>query len=520
LTQWSGGYVADVSYTAGFYREITPTWLGFAALLLGHRPPELGRPFRWAELGCGQGVSANMAAACHPHAEFWGFDFNPSHIDNAIHQAQAAGLGNVHFREASFAELAAAPEGALPQFDFIVLHGIWSWVSAEQQAHLRDFIRRQLAPGGLAYVSYNSQAGWAGMQPIQRLMRLWAAQHPGPSNEVAAGVIAFLQELCKTDAVFFQQNAAVVARLERLAGLDSRYFAHEYLNATWEPSSFDRVSAEMADARCGFIGSATLVDNMDAVAVPPGIGRIIGQSTDPVMREMLRDLAAARAFRRDLYRRGTDQPVSGEHMELLERIVIAGTGREREQDIQIATGIGHVTPKPEIYAPVLRRLAEGPLDMGELRAMPQLRDHPMSEALQVVAFLTAGGLAHPASVEAPDPATVAACARFNRQIGLDNRRGGAGHFLAAPRIATGLSADPVETMLLDELEPVGARDIPALVERVLAILARSGRSVMKDGVVVPDPVAARASMTETVTRIVNERVPLFRRLGILAALAS
>lgn len=515
MTQWTGGYVTDVSYTTGFYREIMPAWLAFAALVLGHRPPALDRPFRWAELGCGQGFSGAMAAACHPHAEFWGFDFNPSHIDNASHFAAAAGLPNLHVREASFAELAAAPDGALPQFDFIVLHGIWSWVSAEQQAHLVRFVRRQLAPGGLAYVSYNSHAGWSGMQPIQRLMRLWAARHPGSSTEVAVGVIGFLNELCKTDALFFQQNAAVVARLERMAGADPRYFAHEFLNANWEPTSFDQVAGAFDDARCGFIGSATLVDNMDAVAVPAGIGQIIARTTDLPMREMLRDLGAVRSFRRDLYRRGTDQPLSGEHMELLDGIVIAGTGRERETDVQIATGIGHVTPKPEIYAPVLERLAQGSLGMTELRTMPQLADHPMSEALQVVAFLTAGGLAHPATE--PDAATLAACARLNRQIGRDNRRGAAAQHLAAPRLTTALAVDAVEAMLLDELASATAADIPALTERVLAILTQSGRSVVRDGVVVPDPKAARASMTETVTRVVAERVPLFRRLGILPA---
>ncbi|OJY64130.1 MAG: hypothetical protein BGP12_16525 [Rhodospirillales bacterium 70-18] len=515
MAQWNAGYVADISYTTGFYREITPAWMGFAALLLGHRAADITRPFRWAELGCGQGFTATVAAACHPQAEFWGFDFNPSHIDNASHLAAAAGLGNLHLREAAFADLAAAPDGALPQFDFIVLHGIWSWVSAEQRAHLVRFIRRHLAPGGLVYNSYNTLAGWAAMLPIQRLIRRWLTQNPLPALEAAAGVIKYLQDLCKTDAAFFQQNAAVVGRLEKIGTLDPRYFVHEYFNATWEPTGFDLVSADMEEARCGFIGSATLVDNMDAVAVPPGVGKVIARTGDPVTRELLRDLGAARAFRRDLYRRGTDQPLAGEHMAMLEAITITGTGSEREPDIQFQTGIGYVTPKAEIYGPVLERLTRGPLGMRELRAMPALRDQPMAEALQVVGFLTAGGLAHPTPADRLDHASVAAALALNRQIGLGNERGGNTHFLAAPRIGSALAIDPVEAMILPELSAEGPLDVATLAARVLAILAQSGRSVMKDGTVVPDPAAARASMTETVTRIVAERVPLFRRLGIL-----
>jgi SAM-dependent methyltransferase len=516
VTQWNAGYVADVSYTAGFYREITPSWLGFAALLLGHRPPDLTRPFHWAELGCGQGFTVAMAAACHPEGQFWGFDFNPSHIDNATNMARAAGLSNAQFREASFEELAALPDDALPRFDFVVLHGIWSWVSAEQQAHLREFLRRRLAPGGLAYISYNAMAGWAGMQPIQRLMKLWAALHPGAPHETALGLIAFLQQIASTDALFFQQNPGLVTRLERLAQHDPRYLVHEYLNATWEPTSFDQVAAQMAEARCGFIGSATLVDNMDAVAVPPGIGRIISQTSDLPMREMLRDLGAARSFRRDLYRRGTDQPVAGEHMELLERIVIAGTGREHERDVQIATGIGQATPKPEIYNPVLERLAEGPLGMTELRAMPPLRDQPMAEALQVVAFLTAGGQAHPASAAPPDAETLAACARLNRLIGLSNRRGAAITYLAAPLLGTAVAVDTVEAMLLEALGEA-TPDAAALTEQILRVLSQTGRSVVKDGTVISHPDAARSSMGETVGRILADRVPVLRRLGIMPA---
>lgn len=516
MNQWSDGYVADVSYTAGFYRETTPRWLAFTALLLGHRHPALDRPFRWAELGCGQGFSATIAAACHPEAEFWGFDFNPSHIDNASHLAAEAGLTNLTFREAAFADLAAAAPGALPQFDFIVLHGIWSWVSAAQQAHIARFIRDRLAPGGLLYLSYNTMAGWQGLAPVQRLMRRVAAQHPGSSDQAVAAAVALVQKLAHSDAMMFQHHGTLADRLDKLAGHDARYFAHEYFNAVWEPASFDSVSATIAEARCGYIGSATLVDNMDALAVPPGIGKLIAETSDIATREMLRDFGAARAFRRDLYRRGTDQPVSGEHMEMLEAITVTGLGREQEKDIQIPTGIGHATPKPEIYQPVLERLAAGPLGMRELRAMPHMRGQPMSEALQVMAFLTAGGLAHPSLDGPPSAAASAATGRLNRQIALGNMRGNSTNFLAAPVIGGGFNIDPVEALVLAELAAPPPHDIGALTGRMLAILARTGRSVMRDGVVQSDPGAARASMMETVTRIVNHRLPVLRRLGIVA----
>ena len=70
MSDWTHGYVADVTYTPGFYRESMPTWLSFASTLLAQRPPDLSRPFRYADFGCGQGMSLLVAAATAPLATY------------------------------------------------------------------------------------------------------------------------------------------------------------------------------------------------------------------------------------------------------------------------------------------------------------------------------------------------------------------------------------------------------------------------------------------------------------------
>ncbi len=176
MAGWDDGYVTDVVYTTNFYREITPAWLATAALLLGQRPPDLTRPFRYADLGCGHGFTALVVAATCPEAEVWAFDFNPAHIEWARLLASQAGLANVRFVEASFADLAALPESALPAFDFMVSHGVLSWISPENRKLLLEVYRQRLRAGGLAYVSYNVTTGWAGMVPLRRLMCLLDAE--------------------------------------------------------------------------------------------------------------------------------------------------------------------------------------------------------------------------------------------------------------------------------------------------------------------------------------------------------
>jgi 2-polyprenyl-3-methyl-5-hydroxy-6-metoxy-1,4-benzoquinol methylase len=87
-----------------------------------------GEALAYCDLGCGQGYTANLIAAANPAAQVLGVDFNPSHIANARTLANAAGLSNVDFREASFEDIAARP--ATPQFDIMAMHGVFSWISA------------------------------------------------------------------------------------------------------------------------------------------------------------------------------------------------------------------------------------------------------------------------------------------------------------------------------------------------------------------------------------------------------
>lgn len=516
MAAWNDGYVFDVAYTSGFYREISPGWMAAAAMLLGHRPPDLTRPFRYAELGCGHGLSLNVFAAGNPNGEFHGFDFNPAHVESGRRLAARGGVGNAHFHEMSFGDLAEAPEGRFPQFDFIVAHGIWSWVSPAVREHMAASIRRHLAPGGLLYISYNNLAGWASLLPVQKFMLEWARVHAGNSAERTQGAINFVRDLAKAEAAFFPANPAVAARLDATANMDPKYLAHEYLNGNWDPTTFTQVADVLGEAKVGYIGSATLIENIDAVAVPPNALKMMQGVTDQRLREMMRDFGANRSFRRDLYRRGTEQPSSGEQREMLDSIHIVGTGREKEQNIQIPTGIGQLGLRMDIYTPILERLAQGPMSVLELRQTPVLAQQPLSETLQAVAFLMTGGLAHPAVAPTLDPAAAASARALNGAIGAANALGSALSVLASPVTGSGVGVDFAETLVLPELM-AGRASPDSLVDHILGRLAYTGRSVVKEGKPVTDPAIARTEMAATVNRLLTERDALWKRLGLLPA---
>jgi SAM-dependent methyltransferase len=514
MASWNEGYVVDAPYTTEFFAEISPGWIATTATLLGYRAPDLSRPFRWAELGCGNGLSPSIFAATNPLGEFHGFDFNPDHVASARHLADKANLSNVHFHEMSFGEVAEAEDGRFPKFDFIVAHGIWSWVAPAVRGHMVSIMRRHLAPGGFVYLSYNCLAGWAALMPLQRFLLEWARANPGGSVERARDAIAFARELSKTDAAFFAANPTIAARLERTQGLDPRYLSHEYLNGHWSPATFSEVADTLDEAKLGFVGSATLIENIDAISQPPGALKMLQGVSNPRLRETLRDLSAARSFRRDLYRRGVERLPAGEHRDALDAIVLVGTGRAVEGEIKVPTGTGQFGLHPDLLAQIRGRLEQGPMPFEELRRLPALAVQPLPEALQALAFLMSAGLAHPVPSATPSAAAIAASKALNAAIGGQNARGWAMSTLAAPAIGTGLRVDVPETMTLAE-RLAGQDGAEAIAERLVFHLARSGRSVVKSGAPITDPDAARAEMVATVSRMLAERGDVWRRLGML-----
>src|SRR5262249_6038209 len=142
MTSWSGGYVADIGYTAGFSRETAPSHMAFAALATGRAPGRALAPKRALELGFGQGFGLSLLAAANPDIAFQGYDFNPEHVAHARRLIAGAGLENIAVAETSFDE--AAARGGDNEFDVIAAHGILSWVARPIQDAIVAIVRQRL----------------------------------------------------------------------------------------------------------------------------------------------------------------------------------------------------------------------------------------------------------------------------------------------------------------------------------------------------------------------------------------
>ena len=119
-----------------------------------------------------------MLAALNPEAEFHAVDFHPAHIAHGRALARAAGIDNLTFHELSFADLATERAPPMPMFDYVSMHGVWSWIAPDLQAAILRFLDRGLTAGGLVHVSFNALPGWTDVAPVQRLTKELAAASP------------------------------------------------------------------------------------------------------------------------------------------------------------------------------------------------------------------------------------------------------------------------------------------------------------------------------------------------------
>ncbi len=284
--KWNDGYVADIDYPSGFFEEQSPAYLHFACVLNGYEPVALDAPFSYCELGSGRGLTANLLAASNPQGDFYAVDFLPSHVAGARQLSRAAQLDNLTLLEDSFADLAEGRVAGLPQFDFITLHGVYTWVTADNRKHIVNFIKRYLKPGGIAYVSYNALPGWNATLPLQRLMLEHADRHPGGSGAQLDGARQFIDALRATKAGYFgAQQPRLQHRLDSLKTDNANYLAHEYMNRGWQPLYHADVARDLAAAKLDYVGSTEL-----PMAPPLPVGR----AANPARRHARRDHAPNR----------------------------------------------------------------------------------------------------------------------------------------------------------------------------------------------------------------------------------
>jgi len=502
MSDWTHGYNIEQGYTFGVYRELAPDWMDLCAMLAGYVAPSEGAQgrLRYLELGCGQGFGLALIASAYPDMEFVGIDFSPEHIAHARGLARAAGLDNVAFVEADFLDLARNWPAELGQFDYAVLHGIYSWVPAKLRQAIVACLARALVSGGLAYLSYNSMPGWSVMQPFQHVAARLQARSALPGAQVLGNAITLFQQLKAGNAAIFDALPGLAGRVEGLKELNSAYLVQEYLHSNWSPLWFSEVAEEMRGAKLDFVASATLPENLLPAMLAEPIRNVVADVADPLAQQDVIDCAINQSFRRDLLARGRRKRFAAAlgAADLLVHALAAPTG----DSVAIKTSFGEFTLRAQVYSPIFSALESGPKKISDLLAHS---DQP--NTLQGLILLAhVGNIA----VTKDDRRDGDAALRFNRAAAEAVLTGAPYTYLAAPAIGSAITARDVDLMLLGLRDQGVARDDMAA--GLLETLARLGRKLLSEGQPVEGE-RAQVLAKELVNDLFVERLPLWQKLG-------
>jgi hypothetical protein len=388
----SQGYVLDSSYPDTFFQELSPAWLSYVSAMNGVPAKPLDSAFTYLELGAGLAHSTVVNAGAFPRGEFHACDFNPEHVEGGRLHASALGLSNIEFHESPFERLL---EKDLPAFDFIVLHGVYSWVGAESRAAIRRIIQEKLASGGLVYVSYNCMPGWASELPVRRLLVELASAARGDSSEKMRRAVELLAQMKTRGVRYFDTNPEAERAIESYGRVPPNYLAHEFFNETWQPFYSVDVMDEMAQAGASYIGSATLADNHPMLLVEESATDALKNLSSPRQQHLALDFATNRRFRRDVFLRSDTARSPADAARAINDAVIGTVNDPRQLGTRIKVPRGHISFQPDFIESLKGLLRHGSVTLGDAVAALSGKSRNTAEIARNLAFLVAGGALMP-----------------------------------------------------------------------------------------------------------------------------
>ncbi|MGH8629327.1 MAG: methyltransferase regulatory domain-containing protein, partial [Burkholderiales bacterium] len=359
-------FITDLQYTSDFYPHLAPSWMNYIAAINGYPPRQLEGRFNYCELGCGQGFTAVVLAAANPAGRFFGVDANAEHVANARRLASACEVRNAVFMPCTIAQ---ALDEDLPSFDFIALHGVWSWVGEEARDDILRFVAQKLNPGGIVSNSYNALPGWATILPLREMMVAYGDHKGGSTVERLRHGLAYVKFMAQTGAKYFERNPLAARKLEELLRSDARYLAHEYLTPHWKPEYFSAVARRFKAAGLSFCGTYPPESNYSDLCIPQPFRGFLGTAPDRETFEIHRDFVVDTRFRIDYFVRLPPAPRPDPFpASLRDRFffTLVSAPEQARAAVQVA-GV-RMEMAGRLVEPLVEALAEGPVTGAALMA--------------------------------------------------------------------------------------------------------------------------------------------------------
>lgn len=464
-----------VPYPARPFVQTHPDRLATLATLFGLTPAPPAR-CRVLELGCGSGGNLLPMTAALPGSRFVGVDNAGVPVARARAVAERLGLENVRFHALGIEDYEAPAEG----FDYVIAHGVYSWVPEAVREALLALCARALSGDGVAYVSYNALPGGHLRRMLRETLALHLAEIHDPAERVAAARehLALLVAAGEAD----DELAPTLGRAARqVLDRDDAFLVHDVLADVNEPLHFQDFVARAGAHGLRYLTEAQFSETQ-VEALPPSLHGALRAISDPLRREQLLDVLKERRFRQTLLCRDDGPLDDAPRPERLEGLAASAalrwTADERNGRV---TFLGPGTARVETEHPLVVRTLQAiasrwpsPVWISELGG-----EHELPAIREVLLRCYAANLvrlhAHPPSVSttAPDRPRMSPVARLEAAEGTPLTTVRHTHHelddALARRVATLLDGTRDRAALVAELDAD-----PMAVEAALARLAQAG----------------------------------------------
>lgn len=414
-------------YESKPFAQSQPARLGALARLFGLEAAPMENA-RVLELGCASGGNIIPHAALYPNATFVGVDLARTQVAAGRARIERMGLDNVEILCKSFTEIGEE----LGAFDYIICHGVYSWVPPQVQDAIMRVVRARLSPVGVACISYNVHPGWRMMQPLRDALQLGV-----PDSVDSLGRVAIAREMLTFLSANSPDKGPYGDTLRnwagRLATLPDDYIAHEFLEECNAPCLLTDFTGSAARHGLGYLGecelSGMIIDNYGS-ELAAGIRARGGN--DLVASEQWLDLLTGRTFRQTLLianerMGGVNRNLTPQAMENLHLVLPVGASFQRDGDKagftyadgrSINTEVGAVAAMMEVMAkryPATTCLAEL-LGDGDATASEQIRETAYRMAMTGLVHLNSEPVV--CATQAGDMPKAIAVARADAKAGI------------------------------------------------------------------------------------------------------
>ncbi|MEQ8246491.1 MAG: methyltransferase regulatory domain-containing protein [Alphaproteobacteria bacterium] len=276
-------------------RKTHPDTLATVAQIFGLAAPVV-ETARVLEIGCGPGENLVAIATALPRATCVGIDFASTQIDRASTLATSAGAGNAQFYCCDFNEIGDrhAP------FDFVIAHGLLSWIPPQRHNELIATCSRCLAPGGLLFLSYNTLPGWHQRRIVRDYLLHETADCTDIGDRVRRARVALSALADDIGGIDWAYGRIIRDERDNVAKLGDSYLAHDLLETFNSAFYFSDVVRHAKTHDLHYVGEAAF-DAMVPDSYPASIAKPLKTVTDLQKREQRLDFLINRTFRESIF---------------------------------------------------------------------------------------------------------------------------------------------------------------------------------------------------------------------------